>query len=378
MSKTDLPEICQRIIQVRLDATGSRGKASFSKLLGISPSTYEYYEGGRVPPAHLLIKICEIANIDLKWLLTGQEPAQSGGADLAIARPILRRISALLDDKPRAVKALTAFVDLLSKSLEFPAKNVAAGDSVSMPEATGEGADSPTSPVEVAGAVAAQPPTPAGTGRNVSDDATTREHAAAGDIATTAESGLGENPAPQQQAGLLPVLGRSAAGVPQFWSEKDLNQTLTTLDELIARHAVAPASQTAPALALADQTISSDPMNVQVVTLADPAPGQPGQFLVAETIKNRYPDAFAVQIDGNSMSPEIEHGDFVILSPSVNAEDGRAAVIQLTGQIGVTCKLLRQAGDLIHLIPINEQFAPQPFPAASVVWALRVLARVRA
>ncbi len=205
-----------------------------------------------------------------------------------------------------------------------------------------------------------------------------REHAVAGDIATTAECGLGENAAAQQQAGWLPVLGRSAAGVPQFWSGKDLNQTLTTLDELIARHAVAPASQTAPALALADQTISADPMNVQVITLADPAPGQPGQFLVAETIKNRYPDAFAVQIDGNSMSPEIEHGDFVILSPSVNAEDGRAAVIQLTGQIGVTCKLLRQAGDLIHLIPINEQFAPQPFPAASVVWALRVLARVRA
>ncbi len=377
MSKTDLPGICQRIIQIRLEATGPRGKASFSKLLGISPSTYEYYEGGRVPPAHLLIKISAVANIDLKWLLTGQESAQGGGADLAIARPILRRISALLDDNPRAVKALTAFVDLLSKSLEFSAKDLAAGDSVSTPEATSKLTSSPSSLVEVAGAVATQSPTPAGTDHAVID-AATREHAVAGDIATTAECGLGENAAAQQQAGWLPVLGRSAAGVPQFWSGKDLNQTLTTLDELIARHAVAPASQTAPALALADQTISADPMNVQVITLADPAPGQPGQFLVAETIKNRYPDAFAVQIDGNSMSPEIEHGDFVILSPSVNAEDGRAAVIQLTGQIGVTCKLLRQAGDLIHLIPINEQFAPQPFPAASVVWALRVLARVRA
>ena len=34
-------------------------------------------------------------------------------------------------------------------------------------------------------------------------------------------------------------------------------------------------------------------------------------------------------------------------------------------------------GDTVHLIPINEQYAPQSFPNGDVVWARRVLARIR-
>ncbi len=392
MSQTDLPEICRRVVQVRQKATGPRGKASFSKLLGISPSTYEYYEAGRVPPAHILIKISAVANIDLKWLLTGQEPSPAGGADLANARPILQRISALLDAKPAAIEALTAFLDILTQSLEFPAKaestsergpsakatdmgtglpvsQAEAGQPTPSLEATDGTTSSLTPPATVAAATVAQTASPAEADGSTIDAATPATDPAAGNNPP-------EKPT-AQQAGWLPVLGRSAAGVPQFWSAKDRHQTLTTLDDLIARHAIAPASQTTPAIALGDQGDLSKPLSVQLVTLSDPAPGQPSQFLVAETIKNRYPDAFAVQIDGNSMSPEIEHGDLVILSPSVAAQDGRASVIQLVGQIGVTCKLLRKTDGLVHLIPINEQYAPQSFPAKNVVWSLRVLARVK-
>ncbi len=393
MTKDEMPEICQRIVQVRMETTGPRGKASFSKLLGISPSTYEYYEAGRVPPAHILIKISEIANIDLRWLLTGQQPVPSGGADLESSRPILQRISALLDTSPAAIEALTAFLDILTETLEFPAKaesaseqvphsqatGIATGLPVSQtepsqpalsPEATGELTISPSSPPGTTAAPTQSPASKAQPSRSLIDDTTVIDDTVAGQDDLPPKT-------PPQRAGWLPVLGRSAAGVPQFWSAQDQQLALTTLDDLIARHVIAPASQTTPALALADQGDPSKPLSVQVVTLSDPAPGQPSQFLVAETIKNRYPDAFAVQIDGNSMSPEINHGDLVILSPSVAGEDGRASVIQLVGQIGVTCKLLRQTDELVHLIPINEQYAPQSFPAKNVIWSLRVLARVR-
>ena len=363
-----------------MKTTGPRGKARFSKLLGISPSTYEYYEGGRVPPAHILIKISAVANIDLEWLLTGQDGQESttgSGADLAAAKPILQRISTLLDTKPQAIEALTAFLDILTQSLELPAKQQASGDLADGQAETPEKIASLESGAVIAGVSDGDTTTPGEGDIAINDDGTAVDSGVAGNRISGTGNELHPDPS-SQHAGWLPILGRSAAGVPRFWSEKDINQTLTTLDELIVRHANISPEQTSPAIALTDQGDPFGPINVQVVTLADPAPGQPGQFLVADEIKKRYRDAFAVQIDGNSMSPEIEHGDFVILSPSVSAEDGRPAVIQLVGQIGVTCKILRQADDQIHLIPINEQFAPQPFPASSVVWALRVLARVRA
>ena len=55
----------------------------------------------------------------------------------------------------------------------------------------------------------------------------------------------------------------------------------------------------------------------------------------------------------------------------------RRAMVQLSGQIGVTCKVFRRAGDTVHLIPINEQYAPQSFGDETIVWARRVLARIR-
>jgi SOS-response transcriptional repressor LexA len=77
------------------------------------------------------------------------------------------------------------------------------------------------------------------------------------------------------------------------------------------------------------------------------------------------------------MEPEYRHGDLVVLSPSQPAVDGRAAVVQLAGQIGVTCKLFRRAGDRVHLVAINERYPPTAHAADELLWALRVLGRVR-
>ena len=173
------------------------------------------------------------------------------------------------------------------------------------------------------------------------------------------------------QTPLIPILGRSAAGVPQFWSGSDGGAT--HLADLIAQYSGRPI-QTVQAGAIDGD---GDEKAVQIVTLRDVGEDGVAQFLRADAVASRHPDAFALRIDGDSMSPEIVHGDLVVLSPSAQAVDGQPAVVQLTDQIGVTCKLYRREGDTVHLVAINEQIPPIIIPAATITWALRLLAHIR-
>jgi hypothetical protein len=173
----------------------------------------------------------------------------------------------------------------------------------------------------------------------------------------------------------IPVLGRSAAGVPAFWANAADADGLTTLGDLIRRHAAAD-TQAVPATAAGE---AADNASVRIIALRRPPhePDGPVEFVDAHTVKARYADAFAVRIDGESMSPEIRHGDLVILSPSAHALAGRAAVVQLAGAIGVTCKLYHPEGPRVHLVPINDAVPPTTVDADQIDWAFRVLARVR-
>ena len=56
------------------------------------------------------------------------------------------------------------------------------------------------------------------------------------------------------------------------------------------------------------------------------------------------------------MSPRINDGDIVILSPSVPAVQGQIGIARIANQIGVTCKLIRTTENEVHLIPINEKY----------------------
>jgi len=320
MSEFSQSGICQRIARIRLEVAGPRGKSAFAKQLGLSPSTYEYYESTRVPGVCVLVRMAELANVDLRWLITGQ----AGEVAVEPGHPVVQRAAAMLAERPDAAAALAAFLDLLAGSMKFPQK---AG-----PAAEGKTASPGDAEAQV--------------------DAVAEE-------------------------AWIPILGRTAAGVPHFWADRGESAGVATLGELIARHAGRSARSVLPATAAGQEKLG--PELVQLVTLSAPsgAGDGPVEFVAAASIKRRYGNAFAVRVDGESMRPEIRHGDVVVLSPSVAAVEGRAAVVQLAGQIGVTCKLYRRAGDVVHLVAINEQFPPQTFEAASVVWALRVLAVVR-
>ena len=105
--------------------------------------------------------------------------------------------------------------------------------------------------------------------------------------------------------------------------------------------------------------------------------GQAVQFVDCQEVYQLFPDAFALQIDGDSMAPRVNDSDIVILSPTVPACQGQIAVVSLKGQIGVTCKLIRTAQENVHLVPINERYETKIVPALELVWALAVLCHLK-
>jgi transcriptional regulator with XRE-family HTH domain len=351
-------EICRRVAELRLKAAGPRGKSTFAKQLGISPSTYDYYEGSRTPPAEMLVRIAEVAGADLYWLLTGEPGAAALGAE---DHPVLRRVAKLLADCPDAAGALGAFVGLLVEARKFPAK-------AQEHKTADENRSMGVSPVGTRDQHGLDPPLA---------DATHGQ--AAGGQACFAKASQAKDARAAGREAWIPILGRTAAGVARFWGKGEDVSGLTTLADLVARCAGRPPQAVRPAIATEAGTEADahPPAGVQLVTLSAPDQRDAVEFVAAEEIKRRYPDAFALRVDGDSMAPQILQGDVVVLSPSVPADDGRAAVVQAAGQIGVTCKLYRKSGGHVHLVPVNSRYEIADVPAGQVEWALRVLARVR-
>jgi len=310
----------------------------------MNPAGCHYYESRRVPPADVLVKIAQVAGVDLHWLLTGRPaPAVAPTAQ----HPVIARAARLLADNPAAAEPLAAFIQVLAETARFPENPFAA---------------EPT---------AAQAPRAA----------KHKAPKARADGPRTAQPRPGHDakpsdlPAGAAKEDWIPLLGRTAAGVAQFWADHEDTAGLTALQERVNRYARARPQRVQDATAAWPEPAELGP--IQLITLTCPREDEPAEFVAAAAFKARYPDAFALRIDGESMAPDIRHGDIVLLSPSVPAAQGRPAVVQLARQIGVTCKLYHRREDRVHLVPINEQYPPQAYPVQTVVWALRVLGCIR-
>lgn len=311
-----LQGICQRVSQVRLEYAGVRGKSRFARELGLAPSTYDYYEASRIPPVDVLVRISEVVGVDLGWLLTGRKSADG----LDINNPIVQRAARLLGEQPSSAGPLAAFLQILEGISAFPPKHV----------------DS-----------------------HWPDDSTPEC-----DVVKSARRGW------------IPILGRSAAGISHFWADDEQAADLTTLGDLIEKHIAEVRNDRISTVCTASANDGSQA--VEIITLRRPAaPGGAVEFIACPSLCGRYPDAFALRIDGDSMSPEIFNGDIVVLSPSMPAESGEPAVVQLAGAIGVTCKIYHPCGDMLHMVAVNEKYAPAIVKMADVNWALKILARIR-
>ena len=111
----DEKALISRIRQLREDYAGERGKALFSKALGIRSSTYNYYERDRVPPVELLWAICQLTGADIRWLITGDRDHEGTVAGRPVPRPLIDRIGKLLEKDSSSLSAIIAFIELLEK-----------------------------------------------------------------------------------------------------------------------------------------------------------------------------------------------------------------------------------------------------------------------
>jgi transcriptional regulator with XRE-family HTH domain len=313
-------ELFDRIIELRKTFAGQRGKSEFAKALGISPSTYNYYEKNRVPPIPVLLKICQICNVSIFWLLTGQNGDKSaenqsfnGGFT-----DILEKLKRLSNGNPVSLLAVTAFLELMEQKDAIESRMFSGGD------------------------LSAKPGWIPVLGRT-----------AAGPIGMWSQANLSDSKVME-----------------------------TRLEQLVARHINSSIVRTQSGWISAD--LPAKPVfaavadsQVSLIQTALAGSDEVCQFIDCPGIARSYPGCFALQIDGDSMAPRINDSDIVIVSPSVPAAQGQPAVISVAGAIGVTCKLIRTEHDKVHLVPINERYETKIMQSEDLLWSLAVLCHIK-
>jgi len=318
MQNFDEKAMIERVRLLRKQYAGSRGKSKFARALGISASTYSYYENNRVPPTEILLKICEVTGADLEWLLTGRSTEKKFA--FGPNSELLQKLNDLFTNNPELTEAVLAFIELLCEK---------------------KGIEQEFHPET--------------------------------------------QPAKPDRPGWIAVLGRTAAGIVHFWDQTFLpepKQAITQLDELVKKHI------DKTIVGSVDGTVSIDlqarplveslkSQQVNLIKVGGLQQEQIVEFVQCEEIHKLFPDSFALQIDGDSMSPRINDGDIVILSPSVPAAQGQIAIARVANQIGVTCKLIRTTESEVHLIPINERYETKVMSKKDLLWALAVLCHIR-
>ncbi|HTY01391.1 MAG TPA: S24 family peptidase [Bacteroidota bacterium] len=89
----------------------------------------------------------------------------------------------------------------------------------------------------------------------------------------------------------------------------------------------------------------------------------------------RDPSAFALKVKGQSMSPRIEDGDVVIVSPQQEARSGDICVVRVNGED--TLKKVKFEGIYIHLIPLNPDFEPVTVKRKDVNFVWKVVKLIK-
>jgi len=360
------PGVCQRLRAARERAFGQRSLTTFARALGLSPSTYIYYERTRVPPGDVVARAAKIARVDLQWLLTGL-----GSPDL----PRQGQSPELAARTGPSADASTGSADAQTSDDAAPARQPAAAAPASpwadlppdlrlaldrLAEKAAPGALTPAAMAamtdilrQVAQRFPAPPAAPAW--RKASVDKTD---------------------------GMIPILGRTAAGLVGTWAELLGEQPATTVAAIAQRALGLDVRQQAASKIVTDEQHIGYPHDkvaklVSLVQLAAPLPSGVVEFVDAAFIRQQYPSAFAMRVDGESMTPRFRHGDVVIAIAGLPVRDGEAALVKIRGRVGVTLKLVRREETTVHLIPINEKYDTERLPETEIEWLAPVLLAAR-
>ncbi len=90
------------------------------------------------------------------------------------------------------------------------------------------------------------------------------------------------------------------------------------------------------------------------------------------------PHAYALRIRGDSMHPRYRAGEFVVVTPSIEAQSGRDVVVKLTNGKCLLKQLNWMRGDEVQLLSINNGYAPMTIPREEVECINRVAGSVGA
>ncbi len=87
------------------------------------------------------------------------------------------------------------------------------------------------------------------------------------------------------------------------------------------------------------------------------------------------PNAYALIVDGDSMSPRINSGDIVIISPNTPATNRSIAAVAIKGEERTLKTVVYLPGQKVLLQPENTAFEPQVLEERDVVILGRVIER---
>jgi repressor LexA len=85
----------------------------------------------------------------------------------------------------------------------------------------------------------------------------------------------------------------------------------------------------------------------------------------------RDPNAFALQVKGNSMAPRIEDSDIIVVSPKLEVRSGDICVVRVQDED--TVKRVKIEDQFIHLIPLNPEYEPMAIRKRDVTFMWRVV-----
>jgi repressor LexA len=92
-------------------------------------------------------------------------------------------------------------------------------------------------------------------------------------------------------------------------------------------------------------------------------------YITVDNIKDR--NAFALIVKGKSMSPKIEDGDIVVVSPQQEVRSGDICVIRVNDED--VLKKVKIEEQYIHLIPLNPNFEPVTVRKRDIAFVWKVI-----
>lgn len=93
------------------------------------------------------------------------------------------------------------------------------------------------------------------------------------------------------------------------------------------------------------------------------------RYVTVDSIKD--PNAFALVVKGNSMSPRIEDGDIVVVSPQQDVRSGDVCVVRVNDED--VLKKVKIEETFVHLIPLNTEYEPLTVRKRDVAFLWKVI-----